>query len=136
MGWSIETYDGIRDQLGENLRLPERASGAGVKVKAPCCGRWVLPVVLVDARHWPAALSGGAPFVCDGCWTQWEREGRDDGTGQAFDEARMYEMNGAPVDFVQKARGIINRRAARFPIENRTRRQGRRDNRQSQGRGA
>jgi hypothetical protein len=103
--------------LGE-AEAPESRLACGVlKFAAPCCGSWLNGFQLVDARGWPAGFTGGVAFICDGCWTRFEREGRatgEPGHNRPFTEAVMYEWAGAPPAVVARMEEILAQRRARF----------------------
>lgn len=105
MSWEIAHY---ANRFAAGDLAPEDALEASVergvfRVLCPSCGMWRQPFVMVDTRNWPGEFTGGAKFLCDGCWTRFEREGRasgEPGKTRSFTQAVMLEWAGAPAEIL------------------------------------
>lgn len=118
-GWRIQTYANrfAAGDLAAGDALEGKVEGGVFRVRCPACGLMVQPFVMVDARAWPAEFTGGASFICDGCWTRFEREGRatgEPGRNRPFTEGVMYEWAGAPPETLARMEEILAARRARF----------------------
>jgi hypothetical protein len=113
MSWEVTRYDQVKAGLPPAEQLPEKEIAGVTRTQCPCCGGWKLAFVLIDISALPASflasLPAGVRWACDGCWTRWEREGRDC-AGACFNEARMYEHMGAPQAMVDKVQAVIDAR--------------------------
>lgn len=116
MSWEVTRYDQVRASLPQAEQLPEKKISGVMRTQCPCCSGWKLAFVLIDISALPAAFLAGLPagvrWACDGCWTKWEREGRDCG-GACFNEARMYEHLGAPQAMIDEVEAVIAARHSR-----------------------
>lgn len=134
MPWEISTYANAfaRGALTEGDALGLKVAGGVLTVRCPSCGLYVQPFAMTDLRGWPDAVRaviGGHGFACDGCWTKWAAQGLAlPGAGEAFSEAALYELAGAPAETVSAVRDAAARRAARFATsEGQRRRERKRD---------
>lgn len=125
MAWPIVNYEEAEKAgaIADGARLEERVIETVRRVKCPCCGLFLLPVVMIPtgdlpaafvAREWPGLEGLAALWVCDGCWTKTERAGALLPDGRLFDEARLYEMKGAPAAIVEKIDALIARRLEKY----------------------
>lgn len=132
MSWSARTFaDALKDaDVGGRGRMPDMKrvrpeelppnlrlrSGEGrvkgrVDFQCPSCGLMVQAFRLTDVSALPVEITSGHQFVCDGCRTRWQREGKLD-----IDE--LAERLGAPRAHVERirewkaARRTANRRYA------------------------
>ena len=100
MRWSPKNY---LDNTGNKTTL-----------KCPCCGASKLPACLVDVSELDSALTNGADYACDGCWTQWIETGKQM-DGRPLTRSRWITALGAPQSHQVKDRAKTpSGREARF----------------------
>lgn len=72
------------------------------KIKCDGCSRFVHDFVLIDCS---SIKSLKQDFVCDGCWTNWDRTGMwPDGSG--FTLKRWFELHGADAKAIEHAENL------------------------------
>lgn len=97
----------IQDRESLGVELHEFASRKKVAPVYRCtCGNARKAALIVDCRGLPGIAED---WACDGCWTRWERTGRDiDGAGAPTDRREWRERwvtaHEAPQEVVDKIR--------------------------------
>jgi len=79
------TYMTYLENGGAKL-YPEMDVGrADGKPKVQCkCGAWAFAQTMIDVRTFNRVLTEGEKFICDGCYSSWERQKRAIDPGDNF----------------------------------------------------
>lgn len=104
MAWEVKTHLHEPNPNARGVRSARGLKGFNGLVHCPCCGAEAPRFALLDVSMLPVELTQGYQYVCDGCWTRWERDEVVLPDGTVFDEARMYELMGAPAHVIHDAR--------------------------------
>lgn len=59
--------------LAHDPELPMRWRDGAETHQCPVCLNWTAAAQLADVTGISASLTGGNRWVCDGCWTEWQR---------------------------------------------------------------
>lgn len=87
----ISTYQDYL-QTNSNILMTKLMPNGLLKYKCPTCSQFKWAGSIVDVRN----LSITEDWACDGCWTDWERKGRNiDGGEKAPEDKREWALRWA-----------------------------------------
>lgn len=105
------TYQDYLDKAGEAI-LTE-VENAHKKTAVRCsCGQIVWTYNMIDVRMFSDRLTNGEKFVCDGCYSTWERECRSIDEGDDFIIPEEFAAK-----FIEKKRGKKDAGAEKVRLE-------------------
>ena len=83
------------------------------------CRVWRPAFVLTDVEGFPADLTDGRKWACDGCRTRWFRQGKP-ADGQTISKRiwaqLMVDVHGAPAEFFDRVAAMEDADAVRFSL--------------------